>query len=47
MLQRGLGHLWTVGGQRESGSSVEVIGYLWSAGGQRDSVQVGAQCATP
>lgn len=43
MLRPGLGHLWTVGGQHESGPSVDVIGHLCFAGGQRDSVQVGAR----
>lgn len=47
MLHGGLGHSWTIGGQRESGSSVDEIGHLWSTLGQRDSVQLGARCATP
>jgi len=40
MLQRGLGHSWIVGGQHESGPSVDVIGHLWTAGGQCDSAKL-------
>ena len=41
MLQRGLGHSWTIGGRRESGPSVNVDWELMFAGGQHDSSHVG------